>query len=189
MAERLVLKQGFAGTSLDDILTAAGLTKGAFFYHFRGKSDLAAALAKRYAHNDYSLFAGLLERAESLTSDPLESVLVFLKLFEEFAAEHPEQLQGCIFASYSYEEAQFESDVHETVREGLAAWEDLYRRKFAALIAARPPRIDVSAGDLAATVMAIIEGGFILSRVRKDGRELIGPARQFRNYVELLFRQ
>jgi hypothetical protein len=93
-----------------------------------------------------------------------------------------------VFASYSYEEAQFADTIHEIVREGLAAWEDLYRQKFAALIAARPPRLPVTANDLAAMIMAIIEGGFILSRVRKDGRELIGPARQFRNYIELLFR-
>jgi TetR/AcrR family transcriptional repressor of nem operon len=187
VAERLVLEQGFNGTSLDDVLKAADLTKGAFFYHFTGKADLAKAMVERYARNDYALFASLLARAEALTGDPLESILIFLKLFEEFAAEHPERLRGCVFASFSYEEGQFDPDIHEVVRDGLRAWEGLYRRKFEALIAARPPAIDVSASDLAGMIMAIIEGGFILSRVRKDGRELIGPARQFRNYVELLF--
>jgi TetR/AcrR family transcriptional repressor of nem operon len=187
-SERLLLERGFAGMSLDDILAATGLTKGAFFYHFKSKADLAHALVERYARNDFALFAGLSARADQLTQDPLESVVIFLKLFEEFAAENPERFMGCVFASYSYEEAQFEDAIHEIVRGGLGMWEDLYRRKFATLSAARPPRLPVTADELAAMIMAIIEGGFILSRVRKDGRNLVGPARQFRNYVELLFR-
>lgn len=187
-AEGLLLEHGFAGMSLDDILKATGLTKGAFFYHFRGKADLAEALVRRYARNDYELFAGFLARAEKLSDDPLESILIFLRLFEEFADEHPERVQGCIFASYSYEKAQFGEAVHAIIREGLGAWEELYRRKFAALIASRPPRAAASAEELAATIVAIIEGGFVLSRARNDMRGLIGPARQFRQYIELLFR-
>lgn len=187
-SERLLLERGFSGMSLDDILAATGLTKGAFFYHFKSKADLAHALVERYARNDFALFTGLAARAETLTQDPLESVLIFLRLFEEFAAENPGELKGCVFASYSYEEAQFEEPIHDIVRRGLGKWEDLYRQKFAALIAARPPRVPVTADDLAAMIMAIIEGGFVLSRVNKDRQGLVGPARQFRNYIELLFR-
>ena len=43
-AEGLIMGQGFAGTSIDDILKSAGLTKGAFFHHFKGKADLARVL-------------------------------------------------------------------------------------------------------------------------------------------------
>ena len=34
-AEELVLQQSFAGTSIDAILEATELSKGAFFYHFK----------------------------------------------------------------------------------------------------------------------------------------------------------
>lgn len=39
---------GFAGTSIDQVAKAAGVTKGAIYYHFRDKEDLlAAAVADR----------------------------------------------------------------------------------------------------------------------------------------------
>jgi AcrR family transcriptional regulator len=36
--------RGFAGASLSDILTRAGVTKGALYFHFSSKEDLAKAL-------------------------------------------------------------------------------------------------------------------------------------------------
>ena len=40
-AERLILEQGFGGTSIDRVIEGAGVTKGTFFYNFRTKTDLA----------------------------------------------------------------------------------------------------------------------------------------------------
>src|SRR5262245_7386207 len=83
-AEPLVLESGFAATSLDDILKATGLTKGAFFHHFKGKSDLARALVERYVVNDLSIFERAAADAESETSDPMEQAISFLKKFEPY---------------------------------------------------------------------------------------------------------
>jgi len=41
VAQKLVLAQGFTSTSIEQIVDASDLTKGGFFYHFKGKSDLA----------------------------------------------------------------------------------------------------------------------------------------------------
>jgi len=35
---------GFAGTTLDDVVAEAGVTKGALYHHFRGKADLFLAV-------------------------------------------------------------------------------------------------------------------------------------------------
>src|SRR3989304_2633883 len=40
-AQRLILDQGLAATSIDQVLTAAGTSKGAFFHHFPTKNHLA----------------------------------------------------------------------------------------------------------------------------------------------------
>jgi TetR/AcrR family transcriptional repressor of nem operon len=185
-AERLMLEHGYAATSLDDILAETGLTKGAFFYHFRGKVDLARAMIQRYSDNDQKFFRGLVEAAESRSSDPLESVLIFLTLFEEhFRADT--ELSGCVFATYSYESGQFDPEVLRLVAQGFIDWKNIYRDKFAKLIAIRPPRLPATADDLASTIAAIVQGGFILARSLDDRGELIRPAIQFRNYLRLLF--
>jgi AcrR family transcriptional regulator len=47
-AERLWAEHGIHGASLDDIAAAAGLTKGAVYSNFTGKTDLLLAVLDRY---------------------------------------------------------------------------------------------------------------------------------------------
>src|SRR5258705_7792292 len=44
-AIQVIRGQGYSATTVDDICRAAGLTKGAFFHHFKSKEDLAVATA------------------------------------------------------------------------------------------------------------------------------------------------
>ena len=46
---RLFARDGYAGTSLDAVAAAAGVTKGSLYHHFRGKSDLFEAVFERVA--------------------------------------------------------------------------------------------------------------------------------------------
>src|SRR5918999_6022372 len=46
-AERVFSKRGVAHTSLEDIAKAAGVTRGAIYWHFRNKSELFAAMVNR----------------------------------------------------------------------------------------------------------------------------------------------
>ena len=46
-AEQVFLKQGVAGSSLNDIARAAGTTRGAIYWHFKDKADLFNAMMDR----------------------------------------------------------------------------------------------------------------------------------------------
>ena len=46
-AETLFFSQGYANTTVDDICSAAGITKGAFYHHFKNKD---AVYRHRYIH-------------------------------------------------------------------------------------------------------------------------------------------
>ena len=186
-AEPLILRRGFTGTSLDDIVKATRLTKGAFFHHFRDKADLARALVERYARNDYELFERFAAEAEAASDDPLGQTLHFLKLFEDFIENLPEPIAGCVFAAYTYESLQFEPSIHAFIAQSFRRWAALYEKKFEAVLARRRPARPATARELADTIMAIIEGGFILSRSFNDPIIVARLARQFRQYLELLF--
>ena len=43
--------EGFAETSLDQVVADAGVTKGALYHHFRGKEDLFAAVYEQVRHD------------------------------------------------------------------------------------------------------------------------------------------
>jgi TetR/AcrR family transcriptional repressor of nem operon len=186
-SEDLMLKHGFAGTSLSDILAATDLTKGAFFHHFEDKLALGRAVVERYARNDYALFEGWSARADRLSDDPLERCLIFLRLFEEYLAARDEPLSGCVFASFAYEAGNFGPDTHGFIRERLALWEKLYEEKFAALIAARKPALEVTARELAELMVTLVEGGLVMGKAMADARLLIRQSAQMRNYLQLMF--
>ncbi|MGH6922357.1 MAG: TetR/AcrR family transcriptional regulator [Propylenella sp.] len=186
-AESLVLERGFAGTSLDDILAATGFTKGAFFHHFKGKADLARALAERYRANHARLFERLVAEADAECDDPLDATVHLLKRFEAFIEAQSQPLPGCVFAAYTHEGGQFDPALRDFIADSLKRWAAIYEGKLGAVLACYEPRIPISAKELAEMIVAVIEGGLILSRSHGDAHLIARQSRQFRNYLELLF--
>ncbi len=186
-AQTLILEKGYSGATLDDILRATKMTKGAFFHHFKGKADLARAVVERFASRDFALFRTWSERADKLSDDPLERVFIFLRFFEEFLDELGRPFPGCVFASYTYESRQFDAEILAFIRTSLEEWTSLYEEKLEALVKARPPRVDTSARALAEMIVTIIEGGFVMANALDDARWVQRQSAQYRAYLRLLF--
>lgn len=186
-AQDLILAQGFAGTSVDAILERTGLTKGAFFHHFKSKQELALALVERYAAADIELLERNMQRAERLHRDPLQQMLIFLGLFEELAEQLPNPTQGCLLASYLYEAQLFDESVHEVIRANVMHWRRRLGEKFRAAAALHPPRIPVDFDDLADLGTVIVEGAYVMAKATKEPKTVARQIRNLRNYVELLF--
>lgn len=186
-AEELVLDHGFAGTTVEAILDRTGFTKGAFFHHFPSKDDLAHALVERYAEHDAETLEENMDRAERLSRDPLQQVLIFVGLFEESMDELAEPSPGCLFASYCYEAQLFDERIHRMIREAFGRWRTRLGEKLQAAIECHPPRLPVDPHDLADSFTVIIEGGFIMSKTMGEPQGVARQLRQYRNYLELLF--
>jgi TetR/AcrR family transcriptional repressor of nem operon len=187
-ARSAIMTNGFAGTSIDDILKSAGLTKGAFFHYFKGKGDLARELAEWHAKQDLAMFEDLAEKAEAESDDPLEQTLIFLKEFEEYISNSDDPSPGCMYAVYTYESMQFDPSVRDVVSDILRQWTSIYVRKFQEVLDRYPPAISVTARQLAEMIVSTIEGGLVLQRAHGDVRVTARQSEQFRNYLELLFR-
>jgi AcrR family transcriptional regulator len=67
LAERAILEKGYAATSIEELIAAAGITKSGFFYHFREKSDLAKALMRRDNANTSQAFDAIFGQADADT--------------------------------------------------------------------------------------------------------------------------
>lgn len=186
-AKRLVMTKGFAGTSIDNILAETGLTKGAFFHHFKSKSDLAAQLMNWYAEGDMNMFRTFMAQAEAMYDDPMDQLMKFLKDFETYLADPENPPRGCMYALYTYEDDHFENDVKGFVAETLQTWTAMYIRKFQEVIDRYPPAKPVTAKRLAEMIIAVIEGGLILERAYGNPGMTARQSEQFREYLELLF--
>jgi TetR/AcrR family transcriptional repressor of nem operon len=187
-AQRLVLEKGFAGTSVDELIAAAGTTKGGFFHHFASKQDLARALIERYAAEDVRLLEDLLARAERLSDDPLQQLLLFVALQEDSTDDLAGQDPGCLFASFCYERDLVDDVTRELIADAMLAWRTRTREKLEEVAARYPPRVPVDLDALADEGLALFEGAYVLSRALGEPQLLKGQLRHFRTYLELLFR-
>lgn len=187
-AQGEVLRRGFAATSVDDIQSAAGISRGTFFYHFPSKDDLARALIERYAEADHALVEGMLERAEKLATDPLQQLLVFVALHEELLESVSPEEAGCLFASFSYEAGVLDSETHELIVGAIEHW----RRAFGGKLEEAMERHETVVADvdpylLADVAYGVMQGAFILRRSLDDPGLMARHIREFRRYLELMF--
>lgn len=183
-----VLRRGFAATSVDDIQTAAGISRGTFFYHFPSKDDLARALIERYAEADHALVEAMLERAEKLATDPLQQALVFIALHEELLESVRPEEAGCLFASYSYEAGVFDGDTHDLIVGSIDHWRRVLGGKLEEAMERHGTVVeDVDPHLLADMAYGVLQGAFILRRSLDDPGLMARHVREFRRYLELLF--
>jgi TetR/AcrR family transcriptional repressor of nem operon len=187
-AEGLVLDHGYGATSIDQILAKTGITKGAFFYHFKSKSELAQALVARYVKRDDELLYSLVEKSEKLSRDPLQQILIFLGLLIE-VFEGMEQPPGCVVASFVYQFEEFDVDTKSAVVKGFDEWHRVLDEKFSMAMEKNSPRIDVDAHTLVDMMLSIFEGGLIVARMVSDTKVMVKQLTQLKNYIELLFDQ
>ncbi len=187
LAEAAVLDKGFAATSIDELIAEVGITKSGFFYHFKDKGELAAALLQRYLDREEALLDDLFGRADELNEDPLHGFLVALKMFAEVMADLPERHPGCLVAAFCYQEQLFNTDVRELNAAGVLRWRRRFRERLERIAERYPPRIDVDLDVLADMVSVLVDGGIIISRVVRDKDVLPKQVLQFREFIRAAF--
>lgn len=187
IAERAVLAKGFGATSIEEIIAEAGITKSGFFYHFKDKNELALALINRYIDQDDALFDEIFNRADELSSDPLHSFLIGLKLRAEMLDNLPEGHPGCLVATFCYQERLFNKDVILRNKEGLLSWRTRFRGHFEKIAEKYPARDPVELDHLADMLSSTIEGGIVLSKAMGKPKTLSQQIMLMRSYVRLLF--
>jgi TetR/AcrR family transcriptional repressor of nem operon len=183
VAEGAVLAKGFAATSIEELISAVGITKSGFFYHFKDKVELAKGLLLRYLEQDRVVLDDIFRRGDELHDDPLHGFLVGLKLFAEMMANLPEAHPGCLAASFAYQDQLFNREIRQLNAEGVLAWRKRFRERLNLIAAKYPPRFDVDFDALADMAATLVEGALILGRLLND---VTIPPRQVLLYRDLV---
>lgn len=187
-AQAMINDCGFSATSIDKIIEAVGVTKGAFFYHFKNKQELALALIERFAQIDQALLHSSMARAEKLSPDPLQQVLLFVGLMIEVAEElDVDPNPGCLFATYCFESGLFEPASHRVISDSLGQWTSVLLAKFEAAKELHGTRVDVDLQSLADMMSVIFEGCFVIARVFPQRNTFAAQLRHYREYLRLIF--
>jgi AcrR family transcriptional regulator len=150
----LLWERGYVGTSPKAIQEHAGAGQGSMYHHFKGKPDLALTAIRRTAEE----LRATAEDALNTPGSPYERVEAYLR-------RERDVLRGCPVGRLTMDpdviaSAELRAPVDETIdrlRERLAqiVEEGKEQGQFA-------PSLD--AEEIAATILATIQGGYVLAR-------------------------
>lgn len=179
----LIREKGYSSTSVDEICAQAGVTKGAFFHHFKTKEALAVAAADHWSNITRVFFENAPYHRRS---DPLDRVLGYLDfrktilkgeiaeftclvgtMVQEIYGTHPDIREACA-ASICGHATQVEADIAEAMQRHRinAPW---------------------TAASLALHTQAVLQGAFIMAKAKGGAAVAAASIDHLHRYIELLF--
>jgi TetR/AcrR family transcriptional regulator, transcriptional repressor for nem operon len=165
-AAQVVAEKGAPGASLDEVGARAAASRSQLYHYFDDKTDLLRAVAQ--ATNDAvlsaqeDLFAGLGTWAGLVRwADALVAVQ------EERAGRG-----GCPIANLLGQLGERDDDTRAVLADGFDRWEAGIRAGLTAMISSGELQAGTDADWLAASTLASLQGGLVLSQARRDPRPL-----------------
>jgi AcrR family transcriptional regulator len=151
-ALRCFSKKGYHDTKMDDIISACGLSKGAIYWHFKGKRDIFIALIEQHIEEDKILMRQLTEKHGISPSLLTHSGNFFL---ERHFGEEKEKLMP-LFIEFIAESSR-DQKILLKLRAIYEEWIDLIKRSFD--IAREKGMIrELDSECLATGIFALIDG-------------------------------
>jgi AcrR family transcriptional regulator len=187
IAQASVLSKGFGATSIEEVISEAGITKGGFFYHFKDKNELAHEMLRRYVTENDRIFDSIFGRGQELTDDPLEAFLISLKLLAEVMIDLPTVHPGCLISAICYQERLFDREVRELSASSVRGWNKRFLGHLEQIAAVYPVRDNINLADLANMLSCVIDGAIIMSKSLHDIREIERQVLAYRSFVKLAF--
>jgi TetR/AcrR family transcriptional regulator, transcriptional repressor for nem operon len=179
----LVRAKGFAATSVDELCRSAGVTKGAFFHHFRSKDDLGAAAAAHWGETTARLFAAAPYHAPA---DPRGRLLAYLDFRKALLAAPLPEIT-CFAGTAVQETYATHPGIRDACGETIAAHAATLEADLDALLAAHGAPPGITARSLALHSQAVIQGAFVVAKALDDVAGAADSLDHLRRYLEFLF--
>jgi TetR/AcrR family transcriptional repressor of nem operon len=176
----LFWENGYANTSMADILGRAEVNSGSFYHFFGGKEELLLAVLDRY---QATLQSGLLDPSWEGVKDPVERIFALLKQYRQ-AIMQTECTYGCPIGRLALEISSSQLKVHQLLASNFSAWSRAIRDCLESAIDQLPHDIDCE--RLSKFVLAVMEGGVMLSRACRSVEPFDAAVGELRSYFARL---
>jgi TetR/AcrR family acrAB operon transcriptional repressor len=154
-AEKLFVKQGVSGTTLQHIATAAGVTRGAIYWHFLDKGAMFNAMMERVK---MPLESAMLLREEANAADPLEALRENTMCVFRVTVTDPKARAVFEIATLKLEFTDELNAVRERRQQGQRQWMARAEERIRLAMANGQVRADVDPYAVALGLWAIIDG-------------------------------
>ncbi len=168
-------QKGFSSTGLDEIVQAAEVPKGSFYYYFASKDEYAIEVIRNYAN----YFSKKLERTlEDDSLPPLER----LKAFTQEASAGVQRFEfkrGCLIGNLGQEMASIEEAFRIVLLEVISDWRERFRVCLDEAKARQEIMTDVDSAELAKFFWSAWEGAVLCAKLERSTAPLDNVSRLF----------
>jgi TetR/AcrR family transcriptional repressor of nem operon len=179
----LFWERGFAGTSMADLLLHAGVNSGSFYHFFDSKEALLKAVLETYLK---ALWPQVIDPAFAQTDDPLDRIFAILAGYRVRILQTNCQY-GCPLGRLALEIDPENRPAHHLIAENFRGWIGAVRGCLEECRGRFPRGQDLDA--LATYVLAVMEGGVMLSRSYGEVAPFDLAVAQLREHFRLLLGQ
>jgi AcrR family transcriptional regulator len=167
VAAHLMFERGVAGTSIDDVREAAGVSGSQMTHYFADKRSLVRAVVSWQSNTVIELHQ-LLVLGELDTFEALD-------LWAELNIATQRRFgfaNGCGLGSLAGELAKQDSETLADLAESFERWEALFRHGLGLMKQRGELRQDADADELALSLLAALQGGTLLTQTKRNVRPL-----------------
>jgi TetR/AcrR family transcriptional repressor of nem operon len=179
----LFWEKGYANTSISDLLAAAHANSGSFYHFFASKEDLLLAVLDRYAE---LLYPQVLTPAWEGIDDPIERIFALLERYRMLVVQ-TDCTYGCPIGRLALEISPEQREVHRKLAQNFDGWTAAVSACLERTADRLPPDLDRE--QLSRFVLAVMEGGVMLSRSYRDVRPFDQSVAELRSYFNRLLSQ
>jgi TetR/AcrR family transcriptional regulator, transcriptional repressor for nem operon len=161
-AAELIFERGVAGTGMEDIKEAAGVSSSQLYHYFADKQALVHAVIGHQSDAVLAAQEPLLGKLDSLDA---------LRAWRDQAVAIERQLQcrgGCPIGALAGELAESDPEARADIAAGFARWEGAIAQGIEAMHARGELPAAVDPDRLALALLAAHQGGLVLTQVRRD---------------------
>jgi TetR/AcrR family transcriptional regulator, transcriptional repressor for nem operon len=165
-AAELVAEKGAAGMSLDDVRARTGASRSQLYHYFQDRDDLIRGVI--------GVTTDAVIRAQGDLLDHLDSwagIDRWLDFHVQVQVER-QAAGGCPIGCLVGQLAEIDADARTAIAAGFERWEAHLRDGLARMKGRGKLREDADPAALATATMASIQGGLLLTQVRRDPRQL-----------------
>ena len=179
-ARYLFWERGFAGTSMADLLAHAGVNSGSFYHFFESKEALLRAVLELYL---VMLRPAVVDPAFAKSNEPLERIFAILGGYRERIVQTDCQY-GCPLGRLALEIDPENRPAHRLIAENFRGWIGCVRECIEQMRDRIVPGTDPE--SLATYVLAVMEGGVMISRSYGSVEPFDRAVAQLREHFQLL---
>jgi len=177
--------RGYEATSVDELCSMAGVTKGAFFHHFESKEALAVAAAEYWS----SITGDFFNKAPyHRHKDPLDRVLGYVDFRRDIIQGKLPEFT-CLVGTMVQETYETHPAIREACHRSIFGHAAVLEKDIELAKKLYVPKANWAPKSLALHTQAVLQGAFILAKASNSPEVASDSIEHLHRYIKLLFSQ